>query len=190
MRSLGRALIQSDGCPRKTRVFRPKRDTGGIRAQGKTGRTQREGSHVRPRREDCGEATAADSLISDSSPRDCKKVNCCCLSHQSVLFYYSGLSNRVQTLYEIDWIYQIRDEDRFNFLKSLSCIQKCSSTLAAVAQWAECRPEIQRVADWVPTQGSCLGCRPAKSPVGGVRGLGEPRTDVSLPLFLPPFPSL
>ena len=85
-------LIQSDGCPRKTRVFRPKRDTGGIRAQGKTGRTQREGSHVRPRREDCGEATPADSLISDSSPRDCKKVNCCCLIHQSVLFIIAALA--------------------------------------------------------------------------------------------------
>ena len=34
------------------------------------------------------------------------------------------------------------------------------SALAGVAQWTECRPTNQRVAGWIPSQGTCLGCRP------------------------------
>ena len=30
--------------------------------------------------------------------------------------------------------------------------------LAGVAQWIECRPENQRVASSIPSQGTCLGC--------------------------------
>ena len=32
--------------------------------------------------------------------------------------------------------------------------------LASVAQWIECWPVNQRVAGWIPSQGTCLGCKP------------------------------
>ena len=56
-----------------------------------------------------------------------------------------------------------------------------------MAQWIECRPVKQRVAGSIPSQGTCLGCGP-----GPQYGASEsqPHIDVSLPLFLPPFPSL
>ena len=53
------------------------------------------------------------------------------------------------------------------------------SSLAGVAQWNECRPGS------IPSRGTCLGCRPG--PPWGVRER-QPHTDVSLFLFLPPFP--
>ena len=66
--------------------------------------------------------------------------------------------------------------------------QKCPSTaLAGVAQWTECWPVNQRVTDLIPSQGTCLGCGPG--PQYEVHE-GQPHTDVSLPLFLLPFPSL
>ena len=59
--------------------------------------------------------------------------------------------------------------------------------LAGVAQWIDCQPANQRVTGLIPGQGTCLGCGPG--PHLGVCE-GQPHTDVSLPLFLPPFPSL
>ena len=59
--------------------------------------------------------------------------------------------------------------------------------LAGVAQWIERQPGNQRVSGLIPSQGTCLGCRP--DPQWGV-GERQPHTDVSLPLFLPPFPSV
>ena len=58
------------------------------------------------------------------------------------------------------------------------------TVLAGVAQWIECRPVNQRVDGSIPSQGTCLGCRP-----GPELGLceGQPHIDVSIPLFLPPF---
>ena len=35
-----------------------------------------------------------------------------------------------------------------------------SQALADVAQWIECQPANQRVAGSIPSQGTCLGCRP------------------------------
>ena len=57
--------------------------------------------------------------------------------------------------------------------------------LAGVTQWTERRPANQRCAGSIPSQGTCLGCRP-----GPQLGVCErqPHIDVSLPLFLPPFP--
>ena len=54
-----------------------------------------------------------------------------------------------------------------------------SSVLAGVAQWTECPPANQRVTGLIPSQGTCLGCRP-----GPQQGAHEwqPYTDVSLPL--------
>ena len=57
--------------------------------------------------------------------------------------------------------------------------------LAGVAQWTEHQPVNQRVTGSIPSQGTCLGCRPGRAPSRGcMRGN---HTDVSLPLFLLPF---
>ena len=50
---------------------------------------------------------------------------------------------------------------------------------ADVAQWIECHPANQRVARSIPSQGTCLGCRPGpqwETPES------QPHTDTSLPL--------
>ena len=59
--------------------------------------------------------------------------------------------------------------------------------MAGVAQWIECWPMNQRVTSSIPSQGTCLGCR--LGPQGRVCGR-QPHIDVSLPLFLPSYPSL
>ena len=60
-------------------------------------------------------------------------------------------------------------------------------SLAGVVQWIERGPSNQRVTSLIPSQGTFLVCRP-----GPQRGVCErqPHIDVSLPLFLLPFPSL
>ena len=62
-----------------------------------------------------------------------------------------------------------------------------NTALAGVAQWIERRPENQRVASLIPSQGTCLGCGP-----GPQQGAHERQTpiDVSVPLFVPSFPAL
>ena len=62
-----------------------------------------------------------------------------------------------------------------------------TSALAGVAQWIECQPANQRVADSIPSQGTCLGFRPGPQWEAHER---QPHIQVSLPLFLLPFPSL
>ena len=64
---------------------------------------------------------------------------------------------------------------------------KIRQTLAGVARWIEHRPVRQRVAGSIPSQGTCLGCRPGPRWGACER---QPHIDVSLPLFLPPFLSL
>ena len=59
--------------------------------------------------------------------------------------------------------------------------------LAGVAQWIDHGSANQRVTGSISSWGTCLGCRP--SPQWGPRER-QPHTDISLPLFLPPFPSL
>ena len=59
--------------------------------------------------------------------------------------------------------------------------------LASVAQWTECWPVNQRVTCSIPSWGTCLVCRPG--PQCGARER-QPHIDVSLPLFLPSFPSI
>ena len=66
-------------------------------------------------------------------------------------------------------------------------VKNLSPALAGVAQWTECRPANQGVDDLVPSQGTCQCCRPG--PQLGAREM-KPHIDVSLPLFLPPSPSL
>ena len=60
-------------------------------------------------------------------------------------------------------------------------------TLADVAQKIECQPANQKVAGLIPSQGTGLGCRPGLHWETCER---QPHIDVSLPLFLPPFPCL
>ena len=59
------------------------------------------------------------------------------------------------------------------------------SALAGVSQWIECQPAQQRVNSSVPSQSTCLGCGPGPQ-CGAYKR--HPNIDVSLPLFLPPFP--
>ena len=51
--------------------------------------------------------------------------------------------------------------------------------MAGVAQWIECQPANQRVASLIPSQGTCLGCRPGAHCGACER---QPHSDVSLPL--------
>ena len=67
------------------------------------------------------------------------------------------------------------------------CLKFRLLALAAVAQWIECQPANQKVAGWIPSPGTSLGCGPGPQEETCER---QPHIDVSLPLFLPPFPSL
>ena len=69
------------------------------------------------------------------------------------------------------------------------CAEKKKGRLApaGVAQWIECRPVNQKVASSIPSQGTFLGCGPGPR-LGALER--QPHIDVSLPLFLPPIPSL
>ena len=58
--------------------------------------------------------------------------------------------------------------------------------LAGVAQWIEHQPANQRVASLIPSQGTCLGCRPG--PQWGAHER-QPHIDVSLSLSFPFPPS-
>ena len=66
--------------------------------------------------------------------------------------------------------------------KNNNCI-----ALAGVAQGTECWPANLKVAGLIPGQGPCLGCGPGPQ-LGACER--QPHIDVSLPFFLPPFPSL
>ena len=59
--------------------------------------------------------------------------------------------------------------------------------LAGVDQWIEHQPVNLRAAGSVPSQGTCLDCRPGAQQRVHER---QPQIDVFFPLFLPPFPSL
>ena len=62
-----------------------------------------------------------------------------------------------------------------------------ASALAGVAQWTELWPANHRVTGLIPSQGTCLGCRPGPQQEAHER---QSHIDVSLLLFLPPVPSL
>ena len=42
----------------------------------------------------------------------------------------------------------------------LRCKDSTKGALAGVAQWIKCRPVNHRVAGLIPSQGTCLDCRP------------------------------
>ena len=54
--------------------------------------------------------------------------------------------------------------------------------MAGVAQWIECQPVNQRVIGSIPSQGTCLDCRPG--PQFGIHEK-QPHIGVSIPFFLP-----
>ena len=63
--------------------------------------------------------------------------------------------------------------------------QKCQGVLAGVAQWTEHQPGNQRVTSSIPSQGTCLGCRPCPQQ-GCMRGnhtLKVLSLSPSLPLY-------
>ena len=55
--------------------------------------------------------------------------------------------------------------------------------LAGVAQWIECWPVNQTVADSIPSQGTCLGCRS-----GPQLGVCERQPHIDVPSLSPSFP--
>ena len=63
---------------------------------------------------------------------------------------------------------------------------KLPSALAEVAQWIESWPMNRKVASSVPSQGTCLGCGPGPQ----LEACERQPIDISVPLFLLPFPSL
>ena len=65
--------------------------------------------------------------------------------------------------------------------------QAYGSVLTSVAKWVEHQPVNQKVASLIPSQGTCLGCR--LDPQSGACER-QPHIDVSLTLFLSPFPSV
>ena len=72
-------------------------------------------------------------------------------------------------------------------MSSGESLKKKRLALAGVVHWIEHQPANQRVAGLTPSQGMCLGCGPG--PQSGAHK-GQPPIDVSLPLFLPLFPSV
>ena len=64
---------------------------------------------------------------------------------------------------------------------------KRNEALAGVAQWIESQTVNQRITSSIPSQGTCLDCGPDPWMEAHER---QPHIDVSLLLFLPPFPSL
>ena len=79
-------------------------------------------------------------------------------------------------------ISEVKKKDKSIFKK------KCEDrTLAGVVQWIERQPVNQGVASSIPSQGTSLGCGPGPEYRTHKR---QPHIDVSLLLFLPPFPSV
>ena len=64
-------------------------------------------------------------------------------------------------------------------------INYINGALAGVAQWIEHGPVNQRVTDSIPSQDTCLSCRP-----GPQWGMHERQPHIDVSLFLPPFASL
>ena len=74
-----------------------------------------------------------------------------------------------------------------NEIKMGEILEKKENALAGVAQWIECQPVNQRVPGSILSWGTYLCCRPGPQWGACER---QPHIDVSLPLFLTPFPSL
>ena len=75
-------------------------------------------------------------------------------------------------------------EFTFSTIHFMKC--KYKSALAGVAQWIERGPVNQRVVGWFPLRPHAWVAGQTRSE----RRSRQPHVDVSLPLFLPPFPSL
>ena len=60
--------------------------------------------------------------------------------------------------------------------ESIHLFKNMYQALAGVAQWIECQPTNQRVTGSIPSQGTCLGCRPGPQQGAGKK---QPHIDVS-----------
>ena len=73
------------------------------------------------------------------------------------------------------------------YMSSLKKYLFKSFALTCVTQWVGHHPQNQKVDNSILSPGTCVGCRPGPK-LGACER--QTHTDVSLPLFLPPFPSL
>ena len=110
-------------------------------------------------------------------------LGCQCTAH-TYLFSYSEkittpLNSSTENNCKVHW--NCKGDAHLPHFKTPTHRPRC------VAQWIERRPENQRVTGWIPSQGTCLGCTPGPKLEVHKRQL---YIDVSLPLFLLPFPSL
>ena len=71
-------------------------------------------------------------------------------------------------------------------------MEKRCTALAGVAQWIECWPANQKVTSSIPSQGTCLGCRPGPQLGACKRQLATNWcfSHTTMFLYLPPSPSL
>ena len=100
------------------------------------------------------------------------------------LFAWQTVPNVLgKLMLRIIWFYQINITRQGVY--TLTSYKLQCRTLADVAQWIEQWPVNQSVTGSIPSQGIYLGCR-----LGPQLGAcdRQPHIDVSLPLFLPPFP--
>ena len=107
--------------------------------------------------------------------------------HLTVIF--NNISNLILNRGEFQSAFKliVNDDETSKLCVHLDKARIFFSALAGVAQWIECEPANQRVAGSIPSQGTCLGCGPGPQQGALER---QPHTDVSLTLFLPPFPPL
>ena len=111
--------------------------------------------------------------------------------------YIQGLIlSAVSGIYWGSW--NIHPEDKVGLLYIYMCpnkahamyilqLLKYTSALGGVAQQIDCRPENQRVVGSIPSEGTCLGCRPGPQQRVLER---QPHTDVSFSFLLSPFLSV
>ena len=80
----------------------------------------------------------------------------------------------ISNLYIFNQQFIIRVKIILNYSDDVQCSDEVIIiewlALAGVVQWIECWPVTQRVATWIPSQGTCLGCRPGTPSGGHARG--------------------
>ena len=109
-------------------------------------------------------------------------VKCFCTQPMKELRLYSGFSQPFETtpimIVSVSLVATV-----WKYVIVITYVPfKCILALAGVAQWIEDQPVSRRVAGSIPTQGTCLGCRPGPQLGAHKR---QPHIGVSLPLSLP-----
>ena len=87
-------------------------------------------------------------------------------------------------------MFKCRNGSVINLVRKLRD-KSIKNSLTGVVQWSGCCLANQKITVSIPGQGTCLGCL-ARSPDGGIQEATNllSHINVSLRLFLPPFPSL